>query len=493
MQNSTLKLFFGAMLGSLLISNASANITGRVVCDDGNGNITGLPNITVTAPCATPTTTTTDADGNYRFIEVASGMCEVSVAVPANCVGNRVLTIIVTDSAENRGVDFHFTGCCGPICTGKIGDFVWQDTNGNGCQDAGEPGIPGAKVDLYAGCGANVVLIKSTTTDANGKYLFEGLCAGQYTVGFNTPSGYSPTLANQACNVGGKPADETDSDCDCAGGTPCGICVTLPADNSENLTIDCGYIPKGCPECVDPDLGLGAAAGCTVLQLGASKVSITGPAGGIHGDICIAANGSLSMSGDEYVTGTVNLGPGAKFSNSSHSSVNVVQNVDLTAQINAANAAAANAAGLACDQAYVKLDGKAFDTITGGVGINVICVGDVVLGGKQIFLTGPVGAKFIINVTGKFTLTGGGAGPQIRATGGVQPKDVLYNIIGAGADVAFSGGGGGVDCCAAIVDGTLLAPSRKISLSPGLVNGQIISGKDISIVSGSSVRCPPCP
>jgi hypothetical protein len=65
--------------------------------------------------------------------------------------------------------------------------------------------------------------------------------------------------------------------------------------------------------------------------------------------------------------------------------------------------------------------------------------------------------------------------------------------MGAGADVAFSGGSGGVSCCAAIVDGTLLAPYRKINLSPGLVNGQVISSKDINIVSGSSVRCPPCP
>ena len=251
--------------------------------------------------------------------------------------------------------------------------------------------------------------------------------------------------------------------------------------------------PPGCPGCVDPDLGLGAASGCTVLQLDAAKVSITGPAGGILGDVCIGPNGRLSMSGDEYVTGTINLAPGAKFSNSSHGTVNVVQNVDLSAEISAAYAAAANAAGLPCTQSYTKLDGKNVTTITGVAGINVICVGDVSLSGTQVTLTGPAGTRFIINVTGKFVLTGGGKGPQIRVDGGVQPKDVLYNIIGAGADVAFSGGGGGVNCCAAIVDGTLLAPYRKINLSPGLVNGEVISGKDISIVSGSSVRCPPCP
>ncbi|HXJ74618.1 MAG TPA: collagen-binding domain-containing protein, partial [Candidatus Dormibacteraeota bacterium] len=251
--------------------------------------------------------------------------------------------------------------------------------------------------------------------------------------------------------------------------------------------------PPGCPNCVDPNLGLGAAAGCTVLELGAAKVSITGPAGGILGDVCIAPNGSLAISGDEFITGTVHLGAGAKFANSSHSTVFVAQNVDLSPEISAAYAAAANAAAMPCTQTYTKLDGNGVTTITGVAGVNVICVGDVVLSGKQITLTGPAGAQFILNVTGKFVLTGGGAGPQIRVAGGVQSKDVLYNIIGTGADVAFSGGGGGVNCCAAIVDGTLLAPGRKINLSPGLVNGQVISGKDINIVSGSSVRCPPCP
>ena len=119
----------------------------------------------------------------------------------------------------------------------------------------------------------------------------------------------------------------------------------------------------------------------------------------------------------------------------------------------------------------------------------MICVGDVVLAGKQVFLTGPTNAEFVMVVSGKFALTGGGAGPQIRVAGGVSSKNLLYVIVGAGEQVAFSGGGGGEDCCAAIVDGSLLAPYRNIALSPGLVNGEVISGEDISIVSGSSVRC----
>ena len=247
--------------------------------------------------------------------------------------------------------------------------------------------------------------------------------------------------------------------------------------------------PKG-ENCVDPQLGLGQAAGCTVLQLGAAKVSITGPAGGILGDICIGPNASLAMSGDEFVTGTINLATGAKFSNSSHGTVTIAQNVDLSAEISAAYAGAASAASLPCTQQYAKLDGKAVTTLTGVVGVNVICVQDVILSGKQVTLTGPAGAEFIVNVRGRFVFTGGGQGPQLRVAGGVLPSDVLYNIIGAGSDVAFSGGGGGVGCCKAIVDGTLLAPLRKINLSPGLVNGQVISGKDINITSGASVRCP---
>src|SRR6185503_6031986 len=117
-----------------------------------------------------------------------------------------------------------------------------------------------------------------------------------------------------------------------------------------------------------------------------------------------------------------------------------------------------SAGSLPCTQKFAKLDGKTVTTVLGGPGVNVICVGDISLSGKQLTLLAPAGASFIFNVSGKFVLTGGGQGPQIRVAGGVLPEDVLYNIIGAGSDVSFSGGGGGVKCCAAVIDGTVLAP-----------------------------------
>ena len=99
------------------------------------------------------------------------------------------------------------------------------------------------------------------------------------------------------------------------------------------------------------------------------------------------------------------------------------------------------------------------------------------------------GTGALVNVTGKFVLNGGS---RIIASG-IQPKDVLYNIIGSGPQVAFTGGGGGSGCCKSSADGTLIALHRNIALSPGLVNGELIGGQNISIVSGSSVKCPPSP
>jgi PKD repeat protein len=50
----------------------------------------------------------------------------------------------------------------------EIGNRIWRDANGNGIQDAGEPGIAGVRVQLFKnGQGVGIA-----TTDANGEYLF---------------------------------------------------------------------------------------------------------------------------------------------------------------------------------------------------------------------------------------------------------------------------------------------------------------------------------
>ena len=90
-----------------------------------------------------------------------------------------------------------------------LGDFVWEDSNGNGVQDAGEAGIGNVVVELKDGAGK---VVATTTTDASGKYHFD-VDAGTYSVSVKAPAGFKPV----GQDLGGD--DATDSDIDAAGNT----------------------------------------------------------------------------------------------------------------------------------------------------------------------------------------------------------------------------------------------------------------------------------
>ncbi|MDA0867311.1 MAG: hypothetical protein O2890_13025, partial [Cyanobacteria bacterium] len=92
----------------------------------------------------------------------------------------------------------------------KLGDFVFEDSDADGLQDAGETGIAGVTVNLLADVDGDGTIeadevVDSTTTDANGEYHFTVL-PGDYQVQFETPDGYMASPGNQ----GGD--DTTDSD-----------------------------------------------------------------------------------------------------------------------------------------------------------------------------------------------------------------------------------------------------------------------------------------
>lgn len=74
-----------------------------------------------------------------------------------------------------------------------IGDYVWNDSNSNGIQDAGESGMAGVFVILENSGG---VAVDFVTTDGNGNYSFSA-AAGTYRVKFANPGGVFPSPQGQ--------------------------------------------------------------------------------------------------------------------------------------------------------------------------------------------------------------------------------------------------------------------------------------------------------
>lgn len=96
------------------------------------------------------------------------------------------------------------------LAKSSIGDFVWEDLNGNGVYDEYEPGVNGITVELYD---SSMKLISSTVTSNsyNGKpgyYLFTNLNAGRYYVKFIPYRDYKLTI-QQASLLNGSKTNQT--------------------------------------------------------------------------------------------------------------------------------------------------------------------------------------------------------------------------------------------------------------------------------------------
>ncbi|MDN3460952.1 SdrD B-like domain-containing protein, partial [Rhodococcus sp. APC 3903] len=97
------------------------------------------------------------------------------------------------------------------VVSSSIGDFVWHDLNGNGIQDSGEPGIANFPVTLSGNDSKGNAVTLSTTTDANGKYRFDGLRSGTYTITFD-PSGLGVGESFTTAHAGSDGMLDSDGD-----------------------------------------------------------------------------------------------------------------------------------------------------------------------------------------------------------------------------------------------------------------------------------------
>jgi len=83
-----------------------------------------------------------------------------------------------------------------PDGDGSLGDRVWFDSNGDGIQDVGEPGVSDVTVTAEVIFNGTTLFSETTTTDGNGMYYFTDLQGATYqvTVDENSlPSGMFPT------------------------------------------------------------------------------------------------------------------------------------------------------------------------------------------------------------------------------------------------------------------------------------------------------------
>ncbi|HCZ8464751.1 TPA: fibrinogen-binding adhesin SdrG C-terminal domain-containing protein, partial [Staphylococcus aureus] len=160
-------------------NNTNTKVGEAVTKEDGSYLIPNLPN------------------GDYRveFSNLPQGY-EVTPSKQGNneeLDSNGVSSVITVNGKDNLSADL---GIYKPKY--NLGDYVWEDTNKNGIQDQDEKGISGVTVTLKD---ENGNVLKTVTTDADGKYKFTDLDNGNYKVEFTTPEGYTPTTVTSGSDI----------------------------------------------------------------------------------------------------------------------------------------------------------------------------------------------------------------------------------------------------------------------------------------------------
>ncbi len=190
------------------------SITGTVFIDTNQDGVQdngeqGYSGATVTL--TTRQSVTTDANGNYIFSNLPSATYVVALTVPD---GYKATTQSLVNIELNGNAIQNFgivqTTITPPIPEpvpipqqpsqppikdlGSISGFKINDLNSNGIKDAGDVAIPGWKITLNGITSSDTkTIVKETTTDNQGFYIFDNLPAGTYLLTEEVKENFIPT------------------------------------------------------------------------------------------------------------------------------------------------------------------------------------------------------------------------------------------------------------------------------------------------------------
>ncbi len=195
---------------------SAGSLAGTVFLDANNNGVQdggeiGLPGVTLTLTgtaadgSTVNTTAMTNGSGQYLFSDLLAGTYVITETQPASfgdgadvlgagnvggTPGNDVYSAIsLPVGTQATGYNFSESGAA-------VVGVVFRDSNRDGAQQGGDQGIAGVTITLRDA--SNSTTIATTTTAADGSFLFAGISAGNYVVVESQPTGYgsSPSSPN---------------------------------------------------------------------------------------------------------------------------------------------------------------------------------------------------------------------------------------------------------------------------------------------------------
>ncbi len=199
-----------------------AGISGAVTDTDGNPIAGVTVDLTGTDDLGNPIsqTTTTTAGGTYVFFGLPPGTYTITETQPAG-YGDGPDSAGTVDGTSNgsAGNDVISTIVLGPGSIGIDYDFseILASIAGDVVDDGGNP-IQNVTITLTGTDDLSNPVSLTTTTAADGTYLFDGLLSGTYTVTETQPAGYGDGGETAGTSGGDDSVDDTISAITLAGG-----------------------------------------------------------------------------------------------------------------------------------------------------------------------------------------------------------------------------------------------------------------------------------